>query len=376
MQRTRHSTGGVCKQRNKWRGFWYDRSGVRQSKIVGFVKDLTKGEAREKVAKIVAEIRAKEETPRLFGEFVEAVYFPYYKRKWKHSTAENNISRITAHLIAVYKDRKLSSLKRDELQDLLDQKAKTLSFSTVDHLRWDAKQIFDLAIAEGQVQRNPASLLYTCREAKRPVREVMTIKEVQIMFAVLDQRERLIAKLAVLSGMRPGEIFALTWGRLTATHADIRQRVYRRRLDTPKTDNSYRKAALSEGLLADMEAWKLLAASTDDNAWVFPSEAMTPLSKDNCWRRYMWPRLKKAHLEWATFLVMRRTHSTLMQQMGVDAKIVADQLGHTVDVNLNTYTQVPVEIRQEAVNELENFVSAKHPSNSTQEMEDARKLLN
>src|SRR6516225_3582983 len=136
MQRTRHSTGGVCKQRNKWRGFWYDRSGVRQSKIVGFVKDLTKGEAREKVAKIVAELRAKDETPRLFGEFVEAVYFPYYKRKWKHSTAENNVSRITAHLIAAYKDRQLSSLKRDELQDLLDQKAKTLSFSTVDHLRW------------------------------------------------------------------------------------------------------------------------------------------------------------------------------------------------------------------------------------------------
>ena len=65
-----------------------------------------------------------------------------------------------------------------------------------------------------------------------------------------------------------------------------------------------------------------------------------------------------------------------MQQMGVDAKIVADQLGHTVDVNLNTYTQVPVEIRQEAVNELENFVAAKHPSNSTQEVSESRKLLN
>ena len=68
------------------------------------------------------------------------------------------------------------------------------------------------------------------------------------MFAVLDERERLIAKLAVLAGMRPGEIFALTWGRMAAKHADIRQRVYRRKLDTPKTDNSYRKAALSEGL--------------------------------------------------------------------------------------------------------------------------------
>ena len=53
--------------------------------------------------------------------------------------------------------------------------------------------------------------------------------------AVLDQRERLIAKLAIMAGIRPGEIFALTWGRLTTTYVDIRQRVYRGTIDTPKT---------------------------------------------------------------------------------------------------------------------------------------------
>ena len=90
------------------------------------------------------------------------------------------------------------------------------------------KQIFDMAVAEGQIERNPALLLFTPKEATKPVRRVMTMKEVQICFGALDQRERLIAKLAIIAGMRPGEIFALTWGRLTATYADIRQRVYRR----------------------------------------------------------------------------------------------------------------------------------------------------
>jgi integrase len=106
--------------------------------------------------------------------------------------------------------------------------------------------------------------------------------------SVLVRHQRLIAKLAaLLAGMRQGEIFALTWGRMAATHADIRQRVYRRKLDTPKTDNSYREAALSEGLLRDLrdiEAWRPSAATTADEAWVFPSERMTLLSKDNCWR--------------------------------------------------------------------------------------------
>jgi len=122
--------------------------GVQKSRVLGFVKDMTKGEAREAVAKIIAEGRAKMETPRKFGDFVEAVYFPYYGRKWKHSTQENNVNRIAVHLVEGYRERQLVSFKRDELQDLLNLKAKTVSFSMVDHLRWDLKQIFDMAIAE------------------------------------------------------------------------------------------------------------------------------------------------------------------------------------------------------------------------------------
>ena len=34
----------------------------------------------------------------------------------------------------------------------------------------------------------------------------MTIQEVRICFDAAQQRERLIAKLAILAGMRPGEI--------------------------------------------------------------------------------------------------------------------------------------------------------------------------
>jgi len=80
---------------------------------------------------------------------------------------------------------------------------------------------------------------------------------------------------------------------------------------------------------------------------------MTPLSKDNCWRRSMYPKLKLVGLGWANFLVMRRTHATLMKALGVDGKLVADQLGHSLDVNQNVYTQSPVETRLVAVNQLE-----------------------
>jgi integrase len=353
--RKRYSTGSIRKQRGRWMGMWWV-DGRRKSRSLGLIKDMSRTAAREAVRAIVTEESLRRQANRVwtFGEFVEQVYFPFYSRKWKESTRENNVNRISVHLVDGFRDRELSSFKRDELQDLLDRKVKDgLSFSVVDHLRWDMKQVFDMAVAEGFVQRNPALLLFTPKEARKPVRRVMTMKEVQICFGALEQRERLIAKLAVLAGMRPGEIFALTWGRLTATYADIRQRVYRRKIDTPKTDNSMWKAALSEGLLTEIETWRMMAVETRDDAWVFPSERMTPLSKDNCWRRSMLPKLAKVGLGWCDFLVMRRTHSSLMKALGVDGKLVADQLGHSLDVNQNVYTQSPVEIRQAAVNQLE-----------------------
>lgn len=351
--RKRHSLGGVRQQNGRWLGLWYE-GGRKRSKVLGFVKEMSKGQAREAIARIVAAEKTKRDANRnwTFGEFVEEISIPYYTRKWKRSTRENNVNRIRVHLKA-FDDRELGGFKRDELQDLLDAKAKTLSYSVVDHLRWDLKQIFDMALAEGLILRNPALLLFTPKEAAKHERRVMNIQEVQLCFSVLGPRERLIAKLAILAGMRPGEIFALRWGQVTATYVDIRQRVYRGVLDTPKTDQSYRKAALSKGLQMEIESWRQFAVTTKPEAFVFPSENMTPLSRDNCWRRSMQPKLEKVGLGWTTFQVMRRTHATLMNALGVNGKLVADQLGHSLDVSQNVYTQSPVESRLDGVNQLE-----------------------
>ena len=216
------------------------------------------------------------------------------------------------------------------------------------------KQIFDMAVAEGHIERDPALLLFTPREAARATRRVMSIEEVQECFRVLDRSERLVVKLAILAGMRPGEIFALTWRRLTATFVDVRQRVYRGIMDTPKSSLSIRQAALPEGLLREIEAWGAVSLLTDDDAWVFPSEKLTtPMSKDNCWNRNIKLKLAKAGPAWANFQVMRRTHSTLMGNLGIDGKLVADQCGHRLDVSQNVYRQSPVESRLPGVNQLE-----------------------
>jgi len=156
-----------------------------------------------------------------------------------------------------------------------------------------------------------------------------------------------------VAGMRPGEIFGLTWGHVGTDYADIRQRVYRGQIDCPKTFPSIRLAALSDGLLSGLDRWRALCIDTRPEAWVFPSERGTPLSRDNVLRRSILPKLASVRLSWVNFQVMRRTHSTLMNNMGVEGKLVADQLGHSLDVNQNVYTKSPVERRKAIVDQLE-----------------------
>jgi integrase len=171
-------------------------------------------------------------------------------------------------------------------------------------------------------------------------------------------REQLIARLAVLAGMRPGEIFALKWQRLEKQYADIQQRVYRGDIDSPKSTHSVRWAALSDGLLSAIAEWRSVALDPSPEAWVFPSERLTtPLRKDNCWRRHFAPQLKGVGLQWVNFQVMRKTHSCLLKELDVDPQVRAEQMGHTVDVNENVYTKTSLERRREAVNKLESALS-------------------
>jgi integrase len=293
-----------------------------------------------------------------WGEFVNCTYLPFYRRKWKISTRETNEARLRAHLRPLYEARKLVSFRRDELQDMLDAKAHAgLSYSVVAHLRWDLRQVLRMAVEEELLSRNAAELLFVPRDARRPEHTAMTFGQIGTCVAALNRRERLVVKFAVLAGLRPGEILALQWRHLLDTHADIRQRVYRGRIDTPKTRRSKRNAALPAGLLADIKDWRDMSGAGGAEDWVFPSRAgKTPLSRDNLSRRHIAPALNAVGLGWVDFHVMRRTHATLMNEIHDDPKLVADQLGHTVDVNQNVYTRVSLMRRKYAVDEFESAV--------------------
>jgi hypothetical protein len=63
----------------------------RKSRAIGFVKDMTKSEARTLVGQIVAELEARRQQDRSwhFGEFVTEVYFPLLRPEMEGIDADN-----------------------------------------------------------------------------------------------------------------------------------------------------------------------------------------------------------------------------------------------------------------------------------------------
>jgi integrase len=152
--------------------------------------------------------------------------------------------------------------------------------------------------------------------------------------------------------MRPGEILALTVQSVAGGYADVSQRVYRGDLDSPKTRNGIRKAGLPPGLKEDLTEW---LKQVPEDGFLFPSENLAkPLWRDNLWRRYIKPKLGAVKLGWVNFQVLRRTATTCMAELKIDAKVRAHQQGHTPNVNELVYRQVALEEKQKAVTALES----------------------
>jgi len=135
---------------------------------IGLVSKMTKSEAQQVQDSFMNEVNARLATapnPDItFGNLLEGVALPFYRLKWKKSTASATENRITHHL-AEFGDTKLQAIPLNPLQEFLQRKAGKLSKSMVADLRWDLRSVFKRAIAEGYTQRDPTAALYTPKEA-------------------------------------------------------------------------------------------------------------------------------------------------------------------------------------------------------------------
>jgi len=342
---------------------YYDDRGERRYSTVGWASEMNKGEADEKRQEFMRGINGGDRTlgparPVTVKEFLEQVYLPFYRGKWKESTACTSENRIQHHIVNELGFQRLEDLALVSLQKFLDQKAEAgLSHSVVDHLRWDITSMLDMAVAERILRVNPATALYTPKSAKKGIGRVMSAREVEQAVEGVAFREKVILQLAIFAGVRPGELLAIQRRQVIndASVIEIHRRVYRGKFADPK-NGLVRTIAVPPQSAALLRDWMEKAVEPDPEAFVFAGETGQPLWRSSLLDDHIKAKLGPIGLGWVNFQVMRRTHASLGHEAKVDPKVAADQRGHGIGVALDVYTKSSIKDRATAAKRLERSV--------------------
>lgn len=237
------------------------------------------------------------------------------------------------------------------------------------------------AVRLGILTVNPATGVRLPR-AKRAQHTTWTPEQVGMVLAdvVGEPMWHALYRLALMTGMRPGEVRALTWGDidLDAATVTVRRTMTKDRTGKPvlgrdtKTAQP-RQVALTASVVVALRAWsteqkrvRLRSATWADRGAVFTARGGVHLSQATWLRHHLrvCARIEATMPEGEVFPVptlheLRHTAATIMLSNGIPIKVVSDILGHArIETTLNTYQHVSADLQRSATDALEALLDA------------------
>jgi integrase len=237
-------------------------------------------------------------------------------------------------LDALYADLEASGLARSTVRLIHTQLHRALA----DAVRWDL------------LSRNPAGLVDPPKPGRRAP-TVWTATQLRAFLAgVADDRLAALYQLAAATGMRLGELVALTWADL---HLDGEYLTIQR----AKTAAGRRRVELDPATVTALRAHRrrqaaerlAFGAGWRDHGLVFTRPGGEPLNPDAVLLAFK-RRAARLGLPVIRFHDLRHGWATLALEAGEHPKVVAEQLGHaSVKVTLDTYSHVTPGMQRGAV---------------------------
>jgi integrase len=213
---------------------------------------------------------------------------------------------------------------------------------TIDHIHDVLSAVLRTAVKWGHLQRNPAHDVDLPRLKTVRPKWALTERQAADLMNVLPSLARTMVGVALLTGLRRGELFALRWRDIEEVNQSltVREAVYEGMFDAAKTEAGVRRIPLSEGALRLIRQWRERVTGTDPEALLFSTWSGKPISPNNVLKTVA-SGAQRAGLPRVSWLTFRRTYSSWAHDRGVPGKIVATLMGHAkVDTTLNVYTQV------------------------------------
>jgi len=353
----------VVKRRGKWVIDYYDQHRKRHVETTYGNKREAEALLAERIQEVNGGTYQSKRDQLTFAELVEAYRAAHINVNLKPTTRRDYESKIRLYLAPYFQNLKIRNItvpmvekfKADKLEEGKGRR-------TINKCLIVLGAMFRYAERQGWMLNNPASLVRKLPRTEQPAAAYMRKEDIPAFLEAADPQYRTLFKMAILCGLRQGELLGLQWGDIEWRHKRVHvQRSYTEgRFGTPKTLQSRRNVDLPDALIADLKQWRL-QCPVGEHDLVFPNSDGKPMNSANMTSRGFKPALRRAGLgDTLRFHDLRHTYASLMLANNVNVKHLSSQMGHaSIKITLDTYAHLMRSDDNQAANALAAMVLGK-----------------
>ena len=319
--------------------------------------------------KVVEE--SPEEDVTFYGEWLDTWLTKYKVNRLTPSTYESYRIIIENHVKPSLGDIPIADINTDLIQTLLNEKQEvgarkdrrkdiTLAGSSVMKIKVVINASLKQAVKNRMIPYNPTEAAIPPKIAHKEISIMTPEEQDKFMGALKGHRLEALFSLALATGMRLGELLALTWDdvdfdkkqiSISKSAGRIRNQETMKTeiiVGGPKSKSGYRNIAMLSAAVTilekhhtlQQEELKLAGSAYNKLNLVFcstvggyiePRRINTTLDKV----------LNKAGVDHINFHALRHTFATRALESGIPAKVIQEMLGHAdVSLTLNRYTHL------------------------------------
>lgn len=314
----------------------------------------------------------------IFSDLLDE-WLTMYKETVKPSTFASTKARIKFHIRPYFKNIKVDKINLRMCQDFTNKvyKKTPLGYGYIISI---VKRVLDYAIRLQMIESNPMQYVIKPKKPKQIIENkhgnFYNVEELKTFLKTAkeyDIKKYTFFRLLAYTGMRKGEMLALTWKDIDLKNKAVTVNKTmaivgkKRTIQTPKTETSNRLISLDNETINILKEWKTVQAklllmlgynAMNQGQLVF-SSSKNGLIAPYIVGKWLKTIAKKASLQPITVHGFRHTHASILFKSGLDVKQIQKRLGHKkIETTLDIYTHLSDEDTKETGAIFANYVNS------------------
>lgn len=331
---------GKCAHKEACYHIRYRFEGKQCSEFAGF----SKKDAEKKLFEVISQIYKgtfKKPSSASFKEYAEIWLTDYALGTVKDSTFRNYKNVIHKRLNLTFGNMKISDLTTHKIQSFMAGQLKGRNPHTVNKCLVLLKTMLKHARRWGYLRENPAQDIDRFRAVNKEM-DFLNPTEIRHLLQYAIEPFKTILLVAILTGLRRGELLALQWGDIDFNSGliNVRRSVFSLnqveaieneakcwKFVTPKSPKSIRRVVMTPQLKEALEVHRLNSPSNPYDL-IFANRKGEPLDGQNMIHREFYPTLEAAGMRKIRFHDLRHSYTSLLIAQNENVKFIQSQLGH------------------------------------------------